>query len=263
MPSRRNLALISVRSSSPSANATSRSRRAMRTVCARSARRRISIHSFSGSQIATCAKASGSNVASRARFTTRRTLRLKSAVTPAASSYAATRRSVLFHEIGAEEERVAGVEPPRDVGEELGAGLGREVADGAAEERDDARAVARDQVEVTFEVADDRVHFDAVVLGGDRGRGRAQCRLAHVERHETCEQVGVGERVEQQAGLLRRARAELDERVGLGARHDVGGVRDEDAALGARGVVLGKARDLVEQLAATVVVEVLRRQGLR
>ena len=43
----------------------------------------------------------------------------------------------------------------------------------------------------------------------------------------------------------------------------VGGVRDEDRALGARRVVLGQARDLVEQLAAAVVVEPLRRQGLR
>ncbi len=139
-------------------------------------------------------------------------------------------------------------------------GAGREVPDGAAEERDDAGAVARDQIEVALEVADDCVDLDAVVLGGDRlGRG-AQRHFAHVEGHEAREQVGVGERVEQEPGLLRCPRTELDERVGLGVRHDVGCVRDEDAALRTGGVVLGEARDLVEQLAAAVVVEVLRRQ---
>ncbi len=79
-----------------------------------------------------------------------------------------------LHEIGAEEEGVAGLEAAGDVGEERRARLGREIADGAAEEGDDARAVARDAVEVVLEVADDGVDLDTVVLRGDRRRGRAR-----------------------------------------------------------------------------------------
>ena len=68
--------------------------------------------------------------------------------------------------------------------------------------------------------------------------------------------------VEEDAGLVARARAQLDERggaAGLGDDHAVGG---EDLALGAGGVVLGQARDVVEEGRATVVVEPLGRQRL-
>ena len=61
---------------------------------------------------------------------------------------------------------------------------GREVADRAAEERDERVPPPGQLAEVVLEVADDRVHAHARVLGRDR-RGRvAQRRLAHVERHE-------------------------------------------------------------------------------
>src|SRR5581483_6104112 len=84
--SRRNFALISVRSSSPPSNVTSRSRAPMRTVCATSARSRISIHSSSSFQRATWVKRFGSKSPSSARLMTARTFLLNSAVTPASSS---------------------------------------------------------------------------------------------------------------------------------------------------------------------------------
>ena len=96
------------------------------------------------------------------------------------------------------------------------------------------------------------------------GRGRlAQRRLAHVERNEARERARRPQRVEQQARLLRGARTELDERVGLGDLRDLVGSLGEDRALGARRVVLGEPGDLVEELRAAVVVEPLRRQLLR
>ena len=93
---------------------------------------------------------------------------MNSAVTPAASSYAATSRVDVLDEVGAEQQRVARCEAARHLGEELGACLGREVADRAAEERDDAAPAGGNLVEMVLEVADDRVHLDAVVLAGDR-----------------------------------------------------------------------------------------------
>ena len=137
----------------------------------------------------------------------------------------------VLHEVGAEQERVAGRKTARHLGEELGAFLGREVADRAAEERDDAASAGGDLVEMVLEVADDRVHFDAVVLAGDRGRCAPECLLADVERNEATQRARARERVEQQPRLLRRARAELDERVGAGLRGDRAGAFREDAPL--------------------------------
>ena len=57
--------------------------------------------------------------------------------------------------------------------------------------------------------------------------------------------------------------AQLHQRVGLGQLGDVARVGEQDAAFGAGRVVLGEAGDLVEQLAPAVVVEPLRRQRLR
>ena len=81
----------------------------------------------------------------------------------------------VLHEVGAEQERVARRETARD--RRRGTSrvrLGREVADGAAEERDDAASAGGDLVEVVLEVADDRVHLDAVVLAGDRRARRSR-----------------------------------------------------------------------------------------
>ena len=83
---RRNLAEISVRSSSPAAKETVSPRSLIVTRCSRAGRSRISIHSLTSSQMATCWNSSTAKSAPRSRLTTRRTLRLNSAVTPAASS---------------------------------------------------------------------------------------------------------------------------------------------------------------------------------
>ena len=80
--------------------------------------------------------------------------------------------------------------------------------------------------------------------------------------HEAPQRSGVAQRVQQQPGLLRRAAADLDQRLGAGDRGDLVGVLGQDRPLGAGRVVLGQPGDLVEQLAARGVVEVLGRQCL-
>ena len=116
---------------------------------------------------------------------------------------------------------------------------------------------------MVLEVADDSVHFDAVVLAGDRDGRAPECLLAHVEGNEATQRSRVRERVEQQACLLRRARTELDERVGTGTGRDLAGAFREDAPLRSCRVVLGQPRDLVEELAAALVVEPFGRERLR
>src|SRR5205807_1720808 len=138
-----------------------------------------------------------------------------------------------------------------------------EVPDRAAEECDEARTAGRDPVEVALEVADDGVYVDAWVLAFDRVGGVAQGRLAHVERDEAPKGSVRRERVQQQPRLLRRARAQLDERVGGRARRDVACVAGEDRALGTGRVVLRESRDLVEEAATLLVVEPLRGEDLR
>ena len=88
--------------------------------------------------------------------------------------------------------------------------------------------------------------------------------FAHVERHEAFEGAGVAR--------TRRAGAASSPTCPNRARRAcrpccaprrLAACSSEDAPLGAGRVVLGQARDLVEQLAAAVVVEPLRRERLR
>ena len=74
---------------------------------------------------------------------------------------------------------------------------------------------------MVLEIADDRVHLDAGVLEADRGCRVAQRLFADVERNETAQGTQVGERIQQESGLLRSTGAELDERVGLGELGDL------------------------------------------
>ena len=120
----------------------------------------------------------------------------------------------VLHQVGAEQQAVAG---PQVVGQ---LGSGTACARRARSCRWSSRgtrpcAGPRGQVaEVALEVADDGVDGDAGVLGGDlRGRGPHR-RLVDLEGDEPREPAAAGEGVEQRAGLVRRARAELDQGVG-------------------------------------------------
>ena len=169
----------------------------------------------------------------------------------------------VLDEVGAEEERILVGHGGDHVREELGARRRRQVADGAAEERDQAPSAGGEQVEVVLEVADDGVDVEARVLGDDGAGCASKGRLADVEGNEPAQHAAVSQRGQEQARLLRRARSELDERVGAGGVGDGAGAGIEDLALAPGRVVLREAGDLVEELAAALVVEPLGGQLFR
>ena len=117
--------------------------------------------------------------------------------------------------------------------------------------------------EMPGEVADDGLHLQALIAAGQHLCRIDECCLAHVEGHEALQLAGGPERVEQRAGLVARARAELDDRRGPRPPGDLARASSEDGAFGFGRVVLDQAGDLVEQLRPAVVVEPHRRQDFR
>ena len=107
---------------------------------------------------------------------------------------------------------------------------------------------------------------DAFLLGTDLvkdpARGLDQRRLADVHRDEAGQRALGGHRVEQQPGLVGCAGAELHQglRPGSGGDLPCGGA--QDGPLGPGRVVLVEVGDLLEQFAAPLVVEPLRRERL-
>ena len=170
----------------------------------------------------------------------------------------------VLHEVGAEQERVAGRERRGEVGEERGA---RPRGRGC---RWCCRGTRRAGC-----------HRRAGRRGGARSRRRPRgrrCRrtpsaTAAAASRRVCSLTSNGtkrSRVPASRSASSRIRVfsdvpepELDERVGPGELGDVAAWATRIAALGAGRVVLGEPGDLVEELAAAVVVEPLRRQRLR
>ena len=141
----------------------------------------------------------------------------------------------------------------------------REVADRAAEERDDPRAR---RARGTWS----RWRSKSPTMPCTRSPGNSSTSssahartiaLGDVERHVARRSVPAScMALSSSARLGRRARPELDELGRAGQRGDLGRSALEDRPLGARRVVLGQLADLVEQLGAARVVEVLGRQLL-
>ncbi len=166
-------------------------------------------------------------------------------------------------QVRAEQQPVAGVQGVGERAEEGRALLDVEVADGSAQEGDHAPAAPgrcpRCSVKSPTRASTCRLGY----LLGELPRRGPEGLLGHVDRDEAGELAGRREGVEQDAGLVAGAAAELDQRRGAGGRDDVVGVPRQDGALPLGGVVLREPGDLVEQLGADVVVEPLRRQAAR
>ena len=236
------------------------------TVCARSARSRISIHSCVGVPHARRASnASGSKSASSSRFEHAQHVAVELGGHAGGVVVGGDEAVDVLHEVGAEQERVAGRERrargrrgtvARGSGARLPMVLPRNATTPACRRRG-VRSRWCSKSPTTACTATPRTRAAIAAAAS-----RSVCSLTSNGTKRSSVPAS-RERVEQQPRLLRRARAELDERVGLGALGDVARVLDEDRALGAGGVVLGEPGDLVEQLAAAVVVEPLRRQRLR
>jgi hypothetical protein len=113
--------------------------------------------------------------------------------------------------------------------------------------------------QVALEVSDERDDPQPRVLRCQRLGRVGEDRGIDVERHELAHGATFAERPQQQAGLgrvPRRARPATAPRE-FG---DLTRARSQDRRLGPGRVVLGQPGDLLEQLAAALVVEVLRRQ---
>ena len=137
-------------------------RRARAPSASRVERRRISIHSRSVSNTATCSNASTSKSASSSRFITCSTFLLNSAVTPCASSYAASRRADVLDEVGTEQEVVVGAEHRRDVARGTSAGRRGSRLPIVPPRNTTSRRPPRGMLSRSSgEVADDGLHVDA------------------------------------------------------------------------------------------------------
>ena len=136
-----------------------------------------------------------------------------------------------------------------------------EVADRAAEEGNSAGAVAGQHVELVGEIGPQCADRQLRVLGDQAGAGGPQCVLADIQRDIGTAGPVLGEhRVEEQGRFLRGSGAEFDQCVGARRADDLRGVPGQDRPLGAGRVVLRQPGDVLEQLAAQLVVEPLGRQ---
>ena len=119
--------------------------------------------------------------------------------------------------------------------------------------------------QVVFEVAHHPVDGQPLIGLGQLGGRGSQGGLAVVERDVAAEPPGCRQGIQHYPGLLRSARAQLHNGIGPRPLGDHVDLALEDLPLPPGGVVVGQAGDLVEQLAAPVVVEPLGGQllGLR
>ena len=102
----------------------------------------------------------------------------------------------------------------------------------------------------------------ARIVGQQRLRALFQHRARDVDRHVVHAVRCLQPRLDQRARLGRRAGAELHEqRARAGRADDLGGVRAQDGELGAGQVVLGQRADLLEQRRSLGVVEVATREA--
>ncbi len=108
---------------------------------------------------------------------------------------------------------------------------------------------------MTREVADNRLDHQIRVALVEHVGGVQQRRLADVERHEPFDLAVGDEGVEQAASLVAGAGSQLDHGGRAGHLGDHRRARCQDLAFGLGRVVLVEAGDLVEQLAASIVVE--------
>ncbi len=163
----------------------------------------------------------------------------------------------ILDQVAAQQQHVVTFQVGAHAGEECVPARGREIADRSAEKRDQAAVGVGQQVEVTLEIADDRVHPHRRIFLPDRGRGVGEHGLVHIERDEPAQVAAALEGVEQQAGLGGGSGAEFDE--GVRSRHhgDLVDVAGQNRPFGPGGVVLGQPGDGVEEHAPVGVVEPL------
>ena len=171
-------------------------------------------------------------------------------------------RGHVLHEVGAEDEPAVVAHQLADVCEEGSALVRVQVADRAAEEGHEPPLWRRNVLEVLLEVAHHAVHREARIHLHELLRAALHHELGHVHRQVAVERARTRHRKQKRARLRRHSRAQLEQLRRAGDLDDLRRPPVEDRALAARGVVLGQRGDLVEELGAAVVVEVLGGQHL-
>ena len=259
-----NLALISVRSSSPASKRTSRSRRWIR---AETARRGAQPHLdplVLAVEQRDVLEVVGVEVGVELAVEHAQHVAVELGGDALGVVVGRLEHARVLDEVGAHQQVVLRAEQARDLAQEAAPAARREVADRAAEERDDARALGR-------RARWSRWRSKSPITPCTRRPGYslvsalAQSRTIDSvtsTRHVAAQRARAVQRVEQHARLGRGPGAQLDELDRAGDRRDLVGRALEDRALGARRVVLGQLADAVEQLGSARVVEVLGRQLL-
>src|SRR5699024_8848801 len=118
-----------------------------------------------------------------------------------------------FDQVQSQEKYLTRVHRVGKVGEAPAALLRRVVADRAAQERDQSGAGSGQQVEVAVDVGDDRLDGQPRALVRERGGRLAKRAATHVDGDVALQGPRTVHDVQQQAGLLRGARAQLEEDV--------------------------------------------------
>ena len=165
--------------------------------------------------------------------------------------------------VNADDHRRAAAQDAAGLAKEFRRVLRLEIADRRSGKEADARAIAdlRRQIEVAREVGRHREHGDLRQVAPHRG-----CLLREKFRRDIDRHVGGDLRrgIEQDARLFRGAGAELDQR---GGERNVGRhrarVARQNTQLGAGRIILGKPRDLLEQVRAGGVIKIFRRKPFR
>ena len=252
-----------MRISSPSTKSTSRSSAATRTCCPVVDRSRISIHSRSASHRATCSKAVGSKSAPRSRLSTRSTFLSNSAVTPRSSSYAATRRAgSLTRSVPSRKaspspivRRTSERNRARASGSRLPIVEPRKAISLRGCRGSSARCFSKSPTTGSTSREGNRSATAALAsfsTAGSTSKGTKRRSVA------ASVSAPISSWVFSEVPLPSSTRVSAAQARAIS--HDV---PVEDRALGPGRVVLLQPGDLVEELAAPGVVEVLRRQGLR
>ena len=210
--SRRNFALTWVRRRSPSASSTSIPSAGTWTTCAPAESKPMSTHSRSGVPEGAVLEAGAREVGTQLTVEMGEPVSLEALAQAGGIVVGGFDARWILDQIEPEEQRVLGLERAASARRNRRARPPRSSRASSRGRRTGGDRRARQCVEVALVVADDRVYGDVRVLLGDRVRARDEHFLAHVERREGAERARGGERVQEEPGLLRGPRAELDER---------------------------------------------------
>ena len=128
----------------------------------------------------------------------------------------------VLDEVRPEEEGIPGTERSPDLREKGRSGLWFEITDCGADKRNHSAPAARNGTKIPLEITKKWRNSQARVLRGQRVGGLGQHRGVDVERHELAQRPAVAQRAQQQPGLGRRAAAELDQRLAPRQPGDLG-----------------------------------------